>query len=165
MRQVTITFKREDLLYDIANYSFVEGDLMEVSDEHQRHQAIDVCEDGNIERVNRVLGLAYSEVVESMYPYTKKECEDEEVRDNGMVVPESSVVVMSVPDEFASSTVDLLTNLIHEYLVCRVVGDWMSITNPKSRAAWDEKAEYARMKMRGCVNSRMVRLRRKMSPW
>ena len=165
MRHVTITFDRERLLYDISNYSFVEGDLMEVNDEHRRHQVVDVCEDGNVDRVTRVLNLAYSEVVESLYPYTKKECADEETRDNESKVIEQYVLEMDVPDTFASNTLDLLTHLIHEYLVCRVVADWMSITNPSSMETWDVKVETARRKMRGCVNSRMVRLRRKLSPW
>ena len=165
MKHLTITLGRESLLYDIGNYSFVEGYLMDVSDEHQRHQAIDVCEDGNVDRVNRVLNLAYSEVVEYLYPLTKRECQDGDSLANELVEHEEYVVELSVPDEFASSTLELLKNLIHEYLVCRVLADWMSITNPSSKGTWEEKVGALKVRMRSCVNSRMVRLRRKMSPW
>ena len=164
-RQVTLRFLRKELLYDIGNYSFVEGDIMDVDDEHKRHQTIDVCEDGNIDRVTRVLNLGYSEVVELLYPYTKRECPHGDARENMLVAPDVYVVDMYVPETFASSTVELLKNLIHEYLVCRVLADWMSITNPGSTEKWEEKMEDMRGKLRSCVNSRMGRLRRRLSPW
>lgn len=164
-KHVTINLLRKELLYDISNYSFVEGDIMDVDDEHKRHQTIDVCEDGNIDRVTRVLNLGHSEVVELLYPYTKRECADSETRDNGLESRDVYLVDMYVPETFASSTIELLKNLIHEYLVCRVLADWMSITNPGSKNKWEEKMEDMRGKMRSCVNSRMVRLRRRLSPW
>lgn len=164
-KHITISLLRSELLYDIGNYSFVEGDNMDVDDEHKRHQTIDVCEDGNIDRVTRVLNLGHSEVVELLYPYTKRECADGDTRENVLVAPDVYVVDMCVPMTFASSSVELLKNLIHEYLVCRVLADWMSITNPGSKDKWEEKMVDMRGKIRGCINLRMGRLRRKLSPW
>ena len=164
-KNITISFLRLELLYDISNYSFIEGDIMDVDDEHKRHQTIDVCEAGNIDRVTRVLNLGHSEVLELLYPYTKRECTDCEKQDNVLEIPDLYVVDMYVPESFASSTVKLLKNLIHEYLVCRVLADWMSITNPGSKEKWEEKMEDMRGKLRSCVHSRMGRLRRRLSPW
>lgn len=164
-KHVTINLLRKELLYDISNYSFVEGDIMDVDDEHKRHQTIDVCEDGNIDRVTRVLNLGHSEVMELLYPYTKRECADGDIRADALTVPDVYVVDMYVPGGFASSTVELLKNLIHEYLVCRVLADWMSITNPVSKDKWEEKMADMRGKIRSCINLRIGRLRRKLSPW
>ena len=41
-KAVTLVFKREELLYDAENYSFVEGDIMQAEDEHARHQVFDI---------------------------------------------------------------------------------------------------------------------------
>ena len=35
-KTVTLTFKRSELLYDVENCSFVEGDIMETENEHAR---------------------------------------------------------------------------------------------------------------------------------
>ena len=60
-KTVTLTFKRDELLYDIKNMGFVEGDTKKVESEHERHQVMDVGEDGNVDRVTRVLDLTFSE--------------------------------------------------------------------------------------------------------
>ena len=54
-KAVTLVFKREELLYDAENYSFVEGDIMQAEDEHARHQVFDIGQDGNVDRVTRIL--------------------------------------------------------------------------------------------------------------
>lgn len=63
-KAVTLVFKREELLYDAENYSFVEGDIMQAEDEHARHQVFDIGQDGNVDRVTRILNLVHSECVE-----------------------------------------------------------------------------------------------------
>ena len=70
-KTVTLTFKRSELLYDVENYSFVEGDIMETENEHARHQVFDIGQSGNVNRVTRVLNLTHAECVEMLYPYTR----------------------------------------------------------------------------------------------
>lgn len=160
----TLTFKRAELLYDIVNYSFVEGDIMPVEDEHSRHQVLDIGQTGNIDRVTRMLNLAHSECVEMLYPYTKKEVTAENL-DNMMATPEEYVIEMSVPQSFSDTTMVILENLIHEYLVCRVLEDWMSITKPDSQANWRDKLESIKTKIQTSLVSRNGTLRRKQSPF
>ena len=140
-KAVTLVFKREELLYDAENYSFVEGDIMQAEDEHARHQVFDIGQDGNVDRVTRILNLVHSECVEMLFPYTKEEISDkQEPLDNVMTVPEEYLITLVLPVEFSLSTVKLLKHLIHEYMVCKVLADWMSITNPGSQANWEDKA-------------------------
>ena len=70
-KTVKMTFKREELLYDIRNNAYVEGDVMQAKTEHDRHQVQDIGEDGNIDRVTRLLDLAHAECEEALFPYTK----------------------------------------------------------------------------------------------
>ena len=165
-KPVGLTFKRSELLYDATNYSFVEGDIMKADEEHARHQVFDITQEGNIDRVTRVLNLAHAECVEMLYPYTKTEIPDtQEAIDNVLTAPEEYHIVLNLPDGFSLITVKLLTHLIHEYLVCRVLADWMSITNPSSQANWEEKFRELEMKIRTSLVSRTGKIRRKCAPF
>ncbi|MBR6630498.1 MAG: hypothetical protein IKK89_00965 [Alistipes sp.] len=162
---VELTFTRQNLLYDIENYAFVEGDVMRTDNEHAKHQVFDIAQDGNIDRVNRILDLAHAECVEMMYPYTKEPCDNEEVQDNSLSVKEQYQISMLVPDDFSKSTVSLITKLVHEYMVCRVLADWMSITNPSSQSNWQSKLDSIEEQIRNHLNARCGRVRRAQTPF
>lgn len=162
----TLTFKRAELLYDAENYSFVEGDILNEDDEHSRHQVFDIGQSGNVDRVTRVLNLAHSECVEMLYPYTKEEIPDEqEALDDILVAPDDYKIELTLPESFSLTTLKLLMHLIHEYLVCRVLADWMSITNPKSQANWEDKMHSLKTKIQTSLVSRSGKIRRKLKPF
>ena len=165
-KTATLTFKRTELLYDAENYSFVEGDIMKADDEHARHQVFDIAAKGNIDRVTRVLNLAHAECVEMLFPYSKEEIpEGQEAMTDVMTAPEEYHIVLNLPDGFSLTTVKLLTHLVHEYLVCRVLADWMSITNPGSQANWEEKFRELKTKIQTSLVSRTGKIRRKCKPF
>ena len=165
-KTVLLTFKRSEVIYDAENYSFVEGDIMKTDDEHDRHQVFDIGQSGNIDRVTRILNLAHTECVEMLFPYTKEEIPDEqEALNDILAAPEEYHIELTLPEGFSISTVKLLTNLIHEYLVCRVLSDWMSITNPGSKAHWEEKFENIKYKIQTSLVSRTGKVRRKLKPF
>ena len=139
---------------------------MKADDEHARHQVFDIAEKGNIDRVTRVLNLAHAECVEMLFPYTKEEIADgQEALNDVLTAPEEYHIVLNLPVGFSLTTVRLLQNLIHEYLVCRVLADWMSITNPNSEANWERKFESLRSKIRTSLVSRTSKVRRKCKPF
>lgn len=165
-KAVTLTFKRSEIVYDAENYSFVEGDIMKTDDEHARHQVFDIGQSGNIDRVTRMLNLAHTECVEMLYPYTKTEIPDEQEALNDILTePEEYNIELTLPKGFSLSTVKLLKNLIHEYFVCRVLADWMSITKPESKAHWEEKLENIKYKIQTSLVSRIGKVRRKLKPF
>lgn len=165
-RVVPLVFKREELVYDAANYSFVEGDIIKTDDEHARHQVFDIAQDGNINRVTRVLNLAHAECVEMLYPYTKEEIPEEQAAlDDILKAPEEYPVTLTLPGDFSLTTVRLLCELIHEYLVCRVLADWMSITHPESQANWEDKVSRVKSRIQTCLMSRRGKVRRKLKPF
>lgn len=165
-KAVTLTFKRTELLYDAENYSFVEGDIMKADDEHARHQVFDIAAKGNIDRVTRVLNLAHAECVEMLFPYSKEEIpEGQEAMTDVMTAPEEYHIVLNLPDGFSLTTLKLLTHLVHEYLVCRVLADWMSITNPGSQSNWEEKFRELKTKIQTSLVSRTGKIRRKCKPF
>lgn len=162
---VTLTFKRSELLYDIKNIAYVEGDVMKADDEHQRHQVFDVGEDGNVDRVTRVMDLVFAKCVELCYPYSKVNVDDEEAQDDTFTETEAYVMHMKVPADFSKTTVTLLTKLIHELIVYRVLMDWLAMTKPESVEAWTAKAENLETEIITTLNNRVGKVRRKLTPW
>lgn len=185
-KTVKLTFKREELLYDIRNNAYVEGDVMQAKTEHDRHQVQDIGEDGNIDRVTRVLDLAHAECEEALFPYTKENVEQETEMDDTPTFVEpveetpaeeftneitdakptgDYVIRLLVPDEYSKTTVRLIVRYIHEYMVCRVLADWLSITNPPAAANWKAKQDEELEGMKEAVNFRTGRVRRTQTPF
>ena len=164
LKYVDLTFYRDELLYDIKNYCYIESHVMEENAEEAKHTVADVGETGNVDRVTRLLNLYFSEVVESLYPYTKTEI-NKTTDSDVFTEPEKYEVHLSLPESMSITTVRLMRDLIHEFLVCMVVGDWLSITNQKSSETWVEKGMYAKERLRSIVNSRGGVIRRKSHPF
>lgn len=162
--EAVLSFKRDQLLYDIENYAYIEGHVMETENAHQRHTVQDVGEEGNVDRVVRVLDLAMARCREALYPYVKHEIHRPELNDDLTETPVYGIV-MAIPQNFSQTTLNLLERLIHEYLVCQSVADWMSITNPAKAETWAVKAQEAESEMRTCLHSRIARVRRRCHPF
>jgi hypothetical protein len=160
-----VTFKRDALLYDIKNIAYVEADIMETDDAHQRHQVFDIGEDGNVDRVTRVLDLAFAACVELCYPFAKTPARPYmEITDT---FRETDVYILSlrVPEDFSATSHILLENMIHEILVDAVLADWLSITKPGAEKKWMEKLEQLVSDLPGVLNNHGRRVRRTLTPW
>lgn len=156
--KVKLTFGREQLLYDIKNYAYVESHVLPPDAEHARHMVADVGEEGNVDRVTRVLDLGVAMCREMLYPWAKKDIGKTEL-DDTLTEREQYVIVMNVPSTMSQTTLTLLERQIHEYLVCRGVADWLSITNPQKSETWLAKAAEAESEIRVAIHSRMKRTR------
>ena len=155
---MTLTFKREQLLYDIKNYAYVESHVMPPETEHAKHMVADVGEEGNVDRVTRVLDLGVSMCREMLYPWAKKDIGKTEY-DDTLTEREQYQIEMNVPSTMSQTTLTLVERLIHEYLVCRGVADWLSLTNPQKSETWLAKAAEAESEIRTSIHSRMERTR------
>lgn len=167
-KNVTLTFKRKELLYDISNIAFVEGDIVPEGEEHGRHQIIDICQDGNVDRVTRVMDLVVAHCREMLYPFTKIEIEDESDIDDTFKESEYYYIELSVPADFSKTTFVYLERLIHNYIVYKVLADWLSITNtknPRSGVNWYEKATDLESEIESALSARMHRVRRTQTPF
>lgn len=163
-RVAALMFKRDVLLYDIKNNAYIEGSVMDTESNHNRHMVQDVGEDGNVDRVTRVLDLAVARCKELLYPYTKRDIRrhalDDRLREPGVYG-----IVLKVPIDFSETTLTLTGKLVHEYLVCEALSDWMSITNPQKAEAWKSKATDALNEIRVGLRARIGRRRRGLHPF
>lgn len=161
---VQLKFLRKSLLYDIGNSAYVESDVMGDDAEHSRHVTADVCENGNVDRVTRVIDVGVNVVRELLYPMTKREAVSTLIDDRHEDV-EEWVIELKVPKDMSGTTLDLLSRLIHEYLVCRALGDWLGVTYPQASAKWLEKAAGLEDEIARVRNHRRKVLTRRTWPW
>lgn len=164
MLNAVMIFKREQLLYDIKNYAYIEGSVMETDSEHNRHTVQDVGADGNVDRITRVLNLTVAKCKEMLYPYTKNELRRTEL-DDKLREPKEYGIVLRVPSDFSQTTLYLLKNLIHEYLVSKAMSDWLSITHTAKAEVWEAKAKEAEQEIRLNLHARMRNTRRRPHPF
>lgn len=167
-KTVTLTFLREQLLYDIKNLAYVEGDVLADDAQHSKHQVQDIGEDGNIDRVTRMLDLAIAHCVEVLYPVSKIDVVDGTVLNDNLTETATYTITLLVPDDFSQTTVNYLEQLIHNLLVYYVLADWMSIANvanPQSAANWAAKAQDLEDEIKSKLNARTGRVRKFQSPF
>lgn len=159
-----MSFKRESLLYDIENSAHIEGRVLETENPRQRHDVQAVGDEGNVDRITRVLDLAIARCRELLYAYTKHEVHRRELTDRLKERPVYGIV-LSLPAGFSQTTLNLISELVHEYMVCKGAAEWMSLTNPAKVAVWEKKADDALTEIRESMQTRMIRVRRRMHPF
>ncbi len=163
-KTVVLTFSRDELLYSISNIAYVEGEIQGEDGQHATHQTQDVCEDGNIDRVSRIMAVAFSAAVEMLRPFTKRDVTSEVVTDR-LWQPSEYRMELSLPGSFSETTVHLLSKLIHEFIVYTVLADWLSITNPTAAQAWVARAKYVTSEIRKLKSVPTDKIRRPSSPF
>ncbi len=166
-KNVTLIFHRDQLLYDIRNYAYIEGHVWGEGEEilHAKHTLEEICEDGNVDRVNRILAVVHAAVVEMLSPYTKQDAVDNEIICDKIWEPEDYVIEMTIPNTMSRTTLHLLSKLIHEYMVARVIYDWLSITHPEAARNWLGKYMETEEEINDIKNTRIVALRRPSHPF
>lgn len=163
-RTVRLKFYRTQLLYDIKNYAFVEADVMGEEKQHAQHVLADIGEEGNVDRVSRILAVVHAGVIELLYPWTELQAVEEEI-DNRLYAPEEYIVELHVPADVSRTTMHLLSRLIHEYMVYKVMADWLSITNPDAAKNWELKAAEVETEIASAKSTHKGVFERKLSPF
>lgn len=164
-RTATLTFSVSEVLYDIDNMAWVEGDLMDDAElNHVRHIVQDIAQDGNRDRVMRVMSLAHEEADDLLYPWTREDVPESKSLDDTLEDNSKFVTNLNVPSSTSVVTINLLLKLIHEYMVCRVLEDWLSVTFPKSAPVWADKIEALKNQIRDAKRRSTWVTRRPMFP-
>lgn len=149
-RIAVLLFRHKDLLYDIANLAFVEGHIMTNTDDEVRHTLQDIVQEGNRDRVERILDKAHAVITESLYPYTSRDV-TQEVLDNRLRGRKVFGIRLELPSDFSQTTLNLMEKLVHEYLVCDVIQDWLTVTNTEKAQVWIMKRDEARLALTSCL--------------
>lgn len=167
-KQAVLAFNRSQLLYDIKNIAYVEADVMPAKEEHERHQVFDIAEDGNVDRVTRVMDLAVGKCKEIIFPLTKTVVDEVESRDDNLKETQVYYIYLSLPQSFSKTTLDYLSKLIHEFIVYTVLVDWLSITDITNESAyqkWANKLSDVITEIGRAKSTKIRRARRTQTPF
>lgn len=173
-KTVALQFLRTELLNDLDQYGYVEGDVQRVGDprneaeehlRHGRHQTQDITQDGNIDIVTRHLDLALARCREALFPYSKTPVDNATVMDDVLQETDTYVIRLWVPSDFSQTTVEFLEQLIHNLLIYCVLYYWLSITKPEGAAKWKAAADDAEEQIKGALARVCGRRRRPIRPF
>lgn len=177
-KTVVLTFLRNELLNDLDQYGFVEGDVQRTDErlrngqrieqdylKHGKHQTQDITQDGNIDLVTRWLNLKLAWCREALFPWTKDPVMDNVTLDDILNDPETYTIIMTVPEDFSDTTVKYLEELIHNLLVWWVLYHWLSITKPEGAEKWLAAEQGAEEDVKKTLAKRCGRTRRPLRPF
>lgn len=160
---IEVSLYRKALVYDAENIAFIIGDNMQGGDEKEKSGVMDVGQDGNIDRVTRVLNKSFNELVYALTAYTKEDTMEDCVVDNLFTEPEVYVLKLSVPVAFSKPNMEAVKTAAHEYLVCMSLFDWFTITKKDEAQGYYDRAQMELVKLKGYLEARTKMTRRRLS--
>lgn len=167
-RDVTLVFHVPELLYDIRQWAFIEGDLMNDRGKdtplHAKHETQDAGESGNVELMARSLRRSFAECAQLLFPLTREAVEDGDERSDRLRERQRYVMRLSVPPCFSRQQTDVLERLIHDYMVFRALWQLTSLTDPQNAAQWKEKWEEAEERIKDAKDANYAALKRPYYP-
>ena len=167
-KTITLQFKRSELLGDINQLGYVEGDVQRADADHLKHgkhQTQDVTQEPNIDLVTRWLDLALAWCREQLFPYTKIEVADGTALDDTLTATATYIITMQVPEDFSDTTAKFLEELIHNLMVYYVLWKWLGVTKPEGAAKWRDQADDALAEIKGALARGCSKVYRRMSPF
>lgn len=159
-----LRFKRDQLIYDIENICHIEGTAAVELSPHVRHMIQDVAQDGNIDRISRVLETAVATAREWLYSHTGRAIDHSEL-DNELRHCPIFGIALDLPADFSQTTLVVLQRQIHEFLVCTAVNEWLDIIAPDRKEKWLLKALNAKEAILHTLHRRRTKTRRRSHPF
>ena len=135
----TIDIKSDEVLQDVRSAAWLEAELHPELDRHRRHEMADICENGNIERIWRVLGTATAEIRVALHKLLAPQGTVATVND--LECPDCWHFPLLTP--LPKSSAIYIKEKIHEYLVAAVMADRTAVIIPAAADVWQERADNA----------------------
>ena len=156
-----IVLKKEKWLADIGNIAYVAADISSESDAHAVHQTFDILQEGNINRVARVAGLAFAAIQQTLSPLLVMPRPPATLRD---LSEKPRDYVLELSDSLMThrrrALPVLIKELSYEFIVCMVIADRLSLTLPHLAPPWKEKADGVLSRLAGSVSGTLTFPRR-----
>ena len=160
--KVMIELLKKELVFDIKNTAAVYADSISssVADSHSIHNIYDVGEDGNRDKLARILDSAVEDCNEMLFRYTKMKMlgggfdsnEWEECIGSPTNEEEAYYLAMRIPQGFSKTSVHTMTVYIHDYIVNQCLYEWLMIAYPDGADRFLALAEDKKQKIKEASN-------------
>ena len=158
--KVVLNYTRSEIIYHIANDAYIQRQAANVGVD-----VSDLCADGNIDHVERVLRLTFNGIVELLYQATKASLSElpPAADGDGYELNEECDCVCDGEKVFSiemqvgamsATTINYLYDLIKEVLIGSVIADWLTIVAPDLATIWQSKVDAAQEEVSSAINRR-----------
>lgn len=143
--------KRSDLLHDISNLAYVIADVSEGKETpHALHQTFDICEPGNVDRIDSLLTLAATEVGATLTPV------------GSLAIRRDRYILIF--NGLSVAIVSKVTECVREYMVASALYGWLSVTLPNAADFWASRKEAVLTALCRVASSHLAAFRRHTPP-
>lgn len=173
--KVMIELLKKELVYDVKNtaYTYADSISSSVADPHLIHNIYDVGEDGNRDKLARILDSAIEDCREMLFRYTKMEMlgggfdsnEWEECIGSPTNEEESYYLAMRMPNGFSQTSVHTMMVYIHDYIVNQCLYEWLMIVYPDGADRFWALVEDKKQKIKDASNRSAGRPRIRLHPF
>ena len=173
--KVMLELLKHEIVHDIKNtaYTYADSISSSVADPHLIHNIYDVGEDGNRDRLARILDSAVEDCREMLYRYTKMEMlgggfdsdEWEECIGSPTNEEEAYYLALRMPKGFSKTSVHTMMVYIHDYIVYQCLYEWMMIVYPDGADRFWALAEEKQQKIKDASNRSAVKARIALHPF
>lgn len=174
--KVMIELVKKELIYDIKNTAFSFADSyasQKDMDAKQLKNVFDVSEEGNRDKLARILDSAVEDCREMLFRFTKVEMycggfdsnEWAECIGSPTNEEEAYYLALRMPKGFSSTSVHTMTVYIHDYIVNQALYEWLMVVYPEGADRFWALAEEKKEKIKYASNRSAVRARIRLHPF
>ena len=133
MKTITVTLKKEELLYDIENTAYLVGESRSDGEEEDRNFIL------------RSMGNAFSEVKRHLSRYIN---EEKQAANNTLIDEDGDFsLVLNVVDRFNEANTESLKSAAHEYILSSSLRDWFSTVKPDEVTVYVSRIQSAQVNL------------------
>lgn len=158
-KQADIIIKVANMHYRVRNIAYNEAKGMETAPQRMT----DICEDGNVDRVDDVMRTAVHEVYDILLPYSKSVTGCDNTADDNERTSGGWNIILHLPDDFPEDEVDGIGTQAVEYILARILEDWCEQCKPENVDFWNKRMQNAEKNLSRALMKRCRRVRRTMS--
>ena len=146
MKTITITLKKDELLYDIENTAYLVGESRTDGTNYEQVSKIQNAgeeEDRNF--ILRSMGNAYSEVKRHLSRYIN---EEKQAANNALIEEDGDfLLTLNVVDRFNEANTESLKSAAHEYILSSSLRDWFSTVKPDEITIYSARIQSAQVNL------------------
>lgn len=146
MKTITITLKKEEILYDIENTTYLIGNSRSTGDNFEQVSNIQNSGEGEDRNfILRSVENAFDEVKRNLSRYV----DETKIAANNALMVETGDFVLSlnVVDMFNEASTDSLKSAAHGYIVSSALMDWFANVKPDEMVIYQNRKVEANISM------------------
>jgi len=137
-KTITVDINITAILSEVEVKAYMIAEKMD--DGEIKTEVEDIKSEKNKPMLYRSIQRAAATFIDSVYFATRSN--SDVAKDNKLSQPTSISIVLSLPADYSQTSLNALSEYIHDYLVCMCLFDFLYIFDDKEAQKWNDKAQY-----------------------